>query len=167
MWMSKSKISPEEKLDRELSRDLMRSAFRSLFWNVFSYKKKHEGYALKAMADHLCVDKSLVSRWFSNDPNWSLNTVADIASALNVEIKIMAIAKDSGTKFGPAGEIQPVWTVISGNEPSVIHINTAKFRFVEKSSTYVLSLPQLNREEEVVTAEMPSVDLEEICSAKH
>ncbi|MDR6904270.1 helix-turn-helix transcriptional regulator [Rhizobium miluonense] len=119
----KSKADHAEDLKREVSQDVARAMFRSLFWNVISFKRKHEGYSLKKLADDLRINKSAVSRWFSNDPNWSINTIADIAFALNVEIKVMAMDKQTGCKFGPSGEIaeQPsAWSVTNPEGRSVV-----------------------------------------------
>jgi transcriptional regulator with XRE-family HTH domain len=103
MTMRDSKHS--NKFLRDYKRSVLRSTFRSLFWAVFSHRKTAEGTNLKEVADRLNVDKSSVSRWFSGDPNWEINTIADIAAALNVDIRVMAVDQRTGRRFAPFGEI--------------------------------------------------------------
>ena len=66
---------------------MLRSSFVSLFWQAM----QAAGHKLQFLADALRVDKSAVSRWFSsNPPNWTIDTIADIANALDLEIMITA-----------------------------------------------------------------------------
>jgi hypothetical protein len=88
----------------EYDRGMLRSAFVSLFWNVIAYKKARGRYPLKRFSDEIGVNKSTPSRWFSGDrPNWQVNTIADIARALDVEIEIRAKDRQTGVIFAPHG----------------------------------------------------------------
>ena len=45
-----------------------------------------------------------MSRWFTRDaPNWTLNSVSDLANALDLDIRIEATDRKTGTVFTPAG----------------------------------------------------------------
>jgi hypothetical protein len=93
----------------EFDRGMLRSAFVSLFWNVIAYKKAQGQYSLKRFSDELGVNKSAPSRWFSGDrPNWQINTIADIARALDVELEIQAKDRQSGVIFAPHGIVLSV-----------------------------------------------------------
>ena len=77
---------------------MLRSALVSLFWGVITDRKQDRGYKLQDLAEAIGMDKSGVSRWFSgNDPNWTLNTIADIANALNVDLRVEAVERGTGT----------------------------------------------------------------------
>lgn len=90
-------------LRAEYDREILRSAFSSMFWAVISDKKK-SGLSLTSLAASLGVHKSAVSRWFSGtSPNWEINTISDIANALDVEIKITAIDRQTGAVFTSSG----------------------------------------------------------------
>jgi transcriptional regulator with XRE-family HTH domain len=90
---------------------MLRSALVSLFWNVIAYQKAKGGFSFKKFAEQLRVDKSTPSRWFSDDrPNWTANTIADIAVALNVEIQITARDRGDNAIFTPSGLIAPATT---------------------------------------------------------
>ena len=96
----------------EFDRGMLRSAFVSLFWNIIAYKKSHGRYSLKRFSDEIGVNKSAPSRWFSGDrPNWQINTIADIAKALDVEIEIRATDRQTGVVFAPHG-------IVSARSPS-------------------------------------------------
>ncbi len=86
---------------------MLRAAVVSLFWNIVSYKRKRDGFSLKLLAEKLGVDKSSPSRWFSDDrPNWTVNTIADIADALNVDIEVRATDRATGTVYVSYGVLQ-------------------------------------------------------------
>lgn len=93
-----------ERLRVYYDREMLRSAFSSVFWSAISFKRKAEGLTLKEVAERLGVHKSGASRWFSGkSPNWEVNTIADIAGALNLDVKLVAIDRDTGTVFSPSG----------------------------------------------------------------
>lgn len=89
----------------EYDRQMYRSALVTLFWKIISDRKRRSGgYKLQKLADDLSVNKSTVSRWFSSSlPNWEADTVADIASALDVEIEIRATDRSDGTIYSSTG----------------------------------------------------------------
>lgn len=100
-------ISPE----REYDRALFRSELVSLFWAVIMERKRApDGFTLKKLAALLSVDKAQVSRWFNELPNWEANTVADIASALDVNLELIAKDRKTGRIFSPAGARPTVTT---------------------------------------------------------
>jgi hypothetical protein len=49
------------------------------------------------------TNKAEVSRWFRGHPNWTVGTIANLAHALNVDLRIEAIDRTSGEIFTPAG----------------------------------------------------------------
>lgn len=117
--MSTKKI---EKIAKEYQREMLRSALASLFWSVIS-KKKKTGGSMKDVAEKLSINKSVVSRWFSgSSPNWELNTVADISEALDLELRIVAIDRETGHIFGCAGEVT-VPRVITTSGANVLTLN--------------------------------------------
>ena len=102
--MSRSKPKLTRAQIKEYDREMLRASFVSLFWSVISDLKKRRGYKLHHLADELGCDKSIVSRWFSNNPNWTLNTISDLANALNVELRIEAVERDMKTVHTPQGQ---------------------------------------------------------------
>lgn len=97
-------MTKKERLLREYEREMLRSAFASVLWNVISHKRR-DGMTLKALADKLRVHKSAVSRWFSGaSPNWEINTIADIASAIDVELRLTAIDRQTGRVYSESDE---------------------------------------------------------------
>jgi transcriptional regulator with XRE-family HTH domain len=84
-------------------RGMLRSAFVSLFWGVISERKKRGGFTLKGLAKSLGTNKAEVSRWFNGNPNWTVNTIANIATALDLELRIEARERSSGIIFTASG----------------------------------------------------------------
>jgi hypothetical protein len=100
--MNSRKSDP--KFVRAYERGMLRSAFKSLFWAVISERKKRSaGYTLIQLAKGVATSKHEVSRWFNGDPNWTINTIASIANALGVDLRIEAVDRVSGEVFTPAG----------------------------------------------------------------
>jgi hypothetical protein len=88
-------------------REMLRSAFVSLFWSIISRKKQHEGFPLKTLADKIGVHKSAPSRWFSGGhPNWTVNTISDIANALDLDLEIRAHDRKTGETYAPYGLVE-------------------------------------------------------------
>ncbi len=85
----------------DYDRLMLRSAFVSIFWAVL----KDQGRQLKFLAKELRVDKSAVSRWFSTkSPNFQIDTISDIARALDLEIMVTARPRDGSPKiYTPSG----------------------------------------------------------------
>ena len=96
----------DPKYARALDRGMLRSAFVSLFWGVISVRKSRDGFTLKALAKILGTNKAEVSRWFKGDPNWTINTIANLASALDLELRIEARERSTGRIFTPSGLVQ-------------------------------------------------------------
>lgn len=83
-------------------RAMLRSEFLSLFWNVFTDRKVKDKLTLEQLAKKTGSSKHEVSRWFNGDPNWTINTIASLAGALGVTLKIEAVDTD-GTVFSASG----------------------------------------------------------------
>lgn len=97
-------LKADPKRLQEYRRQMLRSAFVSLFWSIIQHKREKSKLKLQEIAHRLGKDKSVVSRWFSPDPpNWTLDTVSDIAGALDVELRIEAIERSTGVVFSPSG----------------------------------------------------------------
>lgn len=88
---------------RAYERATLRSAFVSMFWAVFTHRKRKDGLTLLALAKAIPANKAEVSRWFKGDPNWTINTIASIANALDVDVRIEAVDRKAGIVFTPAG----------------------------------------------------------------
>jgi len=126
--MTSAKQSEIDRL-RAFDRGMYRSALVSLLWSVVTRKRKTEGLTLQDIADKLGVNKSQVSRWFRGDPNWSANTVADLAHVLDVELTITATERATGIVHSPSGVIEAhrsgnntktaIHVVKDFNEPSI------------------------------------------------
>lgn len=101
--------------DREADYDrlMLRSSFVSLFWSALQAK----GMTMLALARKLRVDKSAVSRWFSGQPNWELDTVSDIANALDLDLTVMATDRKTRVTYTPAGPIQFQVKLTSASNP--------------------------------------------------
>lgn len=101
----------EETFRRDYGRGILRSEMVSLFWAVIAERRKRPGgFALQRLADKLAINKGQVSRWFNGLPNWEANTVADIADALDVDIRLIAYDRLDGTVYTAAGAIRGVET---------------------------------------------------------
>lgn len=72
------------------------------------HRRKRDKYKLQSLADAMKRDKSEVSRWFSKPPNWQLNTISDIANALDLEIEIRARERSTGVVYAPYGVVHEV-----------------------------------------------------------
>ncbi len=99
--MNSRKSDP--KFMRSYDRGMLRSAFVSLFWGIIVERKKRIGLTLLTLAKMLGTNKGEVSRWFNGDPNWTVNTIANLANALDVDIQIQAIDRATGEIYTPAG----------------------------------------------------------------
>ncbi|WP_439399189.1 helix-turn-helix domain-containing protein [Bradyrhizobium sp. PMVTL-01] len=100
--MSTSKKN-DPKFKMSFDRAMLRSTVVSLFWGILSERKKSDGLTLQAFAKKVGTSKHEVSRWFGKgDPNWTLNTIASIANALEVELRIEAV-DSSGRIFKASG----------------------------------------------------------------
>lgn len=100
MLTNRSKTD-DPKFERAYYRAMLRSAFLSMFWAVISDRKKH-GLTLISLAKSIGSSKHEVSRWFNGDPNWTINTIAAIAHALKLTLRVEAI-DEHGKVFGSGG----------------------------------------------------------------
>lgn len=94
----------DDRFDREFGRQMLRSEFVSAFWAVITERKTKEKFTLTKLAEKLSRNKSVVSRWFSNNPNWELDTISDIAHALEVDVSITLRDKANGEVFDATGK---------------------------------------------------------------
>jgi hypothetical protein len=109
MWTRKPKSRDE--LLIAYDREMLRSAFVSLFWSIIFRKKQRGEFPLKELADKIGVHKSAPSRWFSDGhPNWTVNTISNIANALDLDLEITARDRVTGERYAPQGLIAPVRT---------------------------------------------------------
>jgi transcriptional regulator with XRE-family HTH domain len=98
--------STDPKYVQKYDRLMLRSAFVSLFWAVISERRRQGKLKLQSIADALGINKSTVSRWFSSEqPNWEVDTISDIAGALNLEVEIYARDRATGKIFAPTGPV--------------------------------------------------------------
>jgi transcriptional regulator with XRE-family HTH domain len=100
MPMNRSKAD-DPKFERAYYRAMLRSAFLSMFWAVISERKK-KGLTLISLAKAIGSSKHEVSRWFNGDPNWTLNTIAAIAHALKLTLRVHAV-DEYGNVYGASG----------------------------------------------------------------
>ncbi|MBB2158273.1 helix-turn-helix transcriptional regulator [Gluconacetobacter diazotrophicus] len=107
---------------RDYNRGMLRGGLVSLFWSVISERRKRESFTFSEFARRVDVDKSAVSRWFNAPPpNWTLDTVADIGAALDVDIELVAVDRRTGQKYTPAGVVS-AWVVKDDGNLSRYHI---------------------------------------------
>lgn len=121
--MSWRKSDPE--FIHSYERGMLRSAFVSLFWGIITERKKREGLTLQSLAKNLGKNKGEVSRWFNGDPNWTVNTIANLSSALNVDVEIRAIDRVTGAIFTPSGLQVPVVQTTTAVQPKKISTGTS------------------------------------------
>ena len=104
--ISATRHEPDRDLLWDYDRGMLRSAFVSLFWAANSDRRAQtKSFTLQSIADALHVDKSAVSRWFGGQPNWTVNTIADLAHVLDLEIEITAKNRKTGTIYAPHGVV--------------------------------------------------------------
>ena len=103
--MKKAKQKDNRQRLVDYDRAMLRSAILSVFWAAISHRKSNEKYTFQELADRLGVNKSVISKWFSDDPNWKTNTMADIAGALNLDIQMFARDTRNGNLFCSSGQI--------------------------------------------------------------
>ena len=101
MPTNRSKTKDDPKFEKAYYRAMLRSAFLSVFWAVISERKK-KGLTLISLAKAIGSSKHEVSRWFNGDPNWTINTIAAIAHALKLTIRISAV-DEYGNIYEPSG----------------------------------------------------------------
>ena len=115
--------------DREYDRALLKSGLLSLFWGVIQDRRRRGKDTLQEVAHALGRDKSTVSKWFSDPPNWRLETMADVASALDLDLDFTARDRVTGQVYSASGPVAapaagtvkftPGLQVISGQDPSL------------------------------------------------
>lgn len=90
---------------RLYDRAMLRSMFSSLMWSAIMGKRKEHKLTLVGLANALSVDKSVISRWFAGRtrPNWQVNTIADLAHVLDLEIEVTARDRSTGIIYTAAG----------------------------------------------------------------
>lgn len=94
----------DPKFRRIYERSALRAAFRSLFWAVITERRKQpNGFKLSDLAKAIATSKHEVSRWFNGDPNWTVNTIANLADALDIDLEIMARDRMTGAVYTPTG----------------------------------------------------------------
>jgi hypothetical protein len=131
MYVGYSEMSTNRKSEKqrliEYDRDMLRSTFVSIFWAAITERRKHGKFTLQSLADILGIGKWAVSRWFSGDPpNWTIDTISDVAGALNLDLKVEAIDRATGMVIRPSGIQYPQKTKLTtpgqanrDTEPSV------------------------------------------------
>lgn len=97
------KMSEIDQYERSYRRQMVRSSFQSLFWHVLLERKKEIGLTLKGLADRLGINKSYISRSFSEPPNWQIDKISDMSDALGVDIIITARDRRTGRMYTPHG----------------------------------------------------------------
>lgn len=86
-----------KKFIRVYDRQMLRSAFLTLFASIVEKRRATKRFTLQQMADSLGIHKSAVSRWFASPPNWTIDSLADIADALEVDLIVHARDRTDGS----------------------------------------------------------------------
>jgi transcriptional regulator with XRE-family HTH domain len=94
----------DPKFVRSYERAMLRSAFASLFWAAIADRKK-AGLTMVALAKAVGTSKHEISRWFKGDPNWTINTIAALAHALGLSLRIEAV-DNLGRVYRPSGRLE-------------------------------------------------------------
>ena len=114
----------DPKFVKAYERGMLRSAFVSLFWGIATERKKTGDFTFKWLAETLGKNKGEVSRWFSGDPNWTVNTIANLADAFDVEIQITAIERKTGRIFTSSGLQNSVATkIVASGSPNLADLH--------------------------------------------
>jgi len=101
----------DKKFARDYDRLMLRAACVSLLFSGLQFRKKREKtFGLSALARAAGKDKATLSRDFSGSPNWRLDTIADIAGALNLELRMSAVDRATGVLIGNTGEAEACYT---------------------------------------------------------
>ena len=126
MTSMKNPKTKQERL-KQYDRHMLRSAFVSLFWNAIMTRRRTGKFTLQSLAKKAGTNKAAVSRWFSGQhPNWEVDTIADVASALDLDLDISAKDRLSGVIITPtrvqvltidASKSKPVVTETSAPPP--------------------------------------------------
>lgn len=130
------KLSAEER--RDYKRGALRFAIVSAFWGVIQHRKTQSGFTLQQLADKVGTNKSTVSRWFSAAlPNWEIDTMADIADALEVELEIRVNDKKSGRVYSPTGLVvaEPVAATMVSSNGTTFHDWLGQMQFEQPKSS--------------------------------
>ncbi len=123
-----------EKTLRDYDRGLLKSGLTSLFWAVVQDRKRRGKYTMLDVARAVGKDKSAVSRWFSSAPNWRLETVADIASALDLDLEFQARERTTGRIYTASGVAMP------SGYGSVIHdVNKPAQQWTSKGLDHIIT----------------------------
>lgn len=95
---------PDE-FSRAYDRLMLRSAFVSLIVNGLRHRKRAErSFGLSALARLVGKDKATLSRDLGGSPNWRSDTLADLANALDLEIRVSAVDRKTGAEIGCVGD---------------------------------------------------------------
>lgn len=109
----------EHNFERDFARQMLRSNFVSLFASALKHRKtKTPSFGLVALARSIGKDKATLSRDFGGSPNWRLDTVADIAEALDLDLKIEAVDRASGVVIRATGPVSAVVLTTDGHTSS-------------------------------------------------
>jgi DNA-binding phage protein len=105
--MSTGTREDDPKYLKAYDQGLLRSAFVSLFWGVIMERRKNGSFTMLSLAKKLGANKGEVSRWFSTQPNWTINTISNIANALDLDIEVRAVDRNTGIVYTPSGVEHP------------------------------------------------------------
>jgi transcriptional regulator with XRE-family HTH domain len=109
---------------RNYERGMLRAAFVSLFTAIMAERRRRGDLTQQELAKKIGRDKSAISRWLSGSPNWTLDTIADLAGALDLELRIEVRDRMTGQVFTPTGGQASPDSMLKKMEPSRIASNT-------------------------------------------
>jgi Helix-turn-helix len=131
-------MSPKRDISRlvQYDRAMLRSAFCSMFWGVISERRETGQLILAGLADALGIHKSVISKWFTgrSRPNWEINTIADLAHVLDLELDIKATDRNTGRVYTPSGVVRPGETS-AGTLLQIVKLPTAAVPSASASPT--------------------------------
>jgi transcriptional regulator with XRE-family HTH domain len=85
-------ISPED--FKRFSALLTRSLFRQIV-DAFEFRVQNDGLTRKELADRLGVDKSVLSRRLNGTCNYTLETLSDMARAMDFKPEVKLVAYET------------------------------------------------------------------------
>lgn len=93
--------------------EIAQTAIRIEISQTIRDRRKKLGLSQKDLADRMGVKQSLVSRWESNDCNFTIDTLVDIADALGLSVQCPLTFDEANvsprfTKFQPESECTAV-----------------------------------------------------------
>lgn len=95
--------------DRDYARAMLRSEFVSMFVSALKFRKQRQPeFGVVALAKTIGKDKATLSRDLGGSPNWGLDTVSDLANALQCDLLVELVDRETGARIRATGPVPAV-----------------------------------------------------------